>query len=83
MKRENTFLSVLIAVLFVAVVILSILLFMQVKDIKYIKEKIDEERKNTEVENKILEYLDGQIDYYEYNLKGLKAFDEERGYYYE
>lgn len=45
---------------------------------------VTDEKSGSEIElvDKALEYLQGQIDYYEYNLAGLKAYDEQRGFYY-
>lgn len=68
-------LTALIVVLMLAVMILSCLLFVQLQELHRIKAELTENAP-TELEEKLMQYLDGQIAYYEYNLNGLKAWDE-------
>lgn len=75
MNKEQKILSILALVLVVGIVILSCLLFMQLQEVKRIEKELAE-KAPTELEAKLMKYLDGQIEYYEYNLNGLKAWDE-------
>ena len=79
MSDNEKALSVIIVLLMVAVMFLSCLLFVQLQEVKRIKTELSE-KAPTELETKLMKYLDGQIEYYEYNLNGLKAYDAERGY---
>lgn len=75
LSTEQKALSIIALALMAGVIILSCILFVQLQEVRRIQEELTE-KAPTELETKLMKYLDGQIEYYEYNLNGLKAWDE-------
>lgn len=75
----------LFAVLLLCIVLLfAVLAFVQIDTLNKIADAVEKTAvRNSVLDDALIRYLDGQIEYYEYSLNGLKAYDAERDYVYD
>lgn len=70
--KENLFAMLLLCMMLLFVV----LVLVQVDTLGQIAEAVEKAAvRNSALDDALIRYLDGQVEYYEYNLQGLKEYD--------
>lgn len=76
--KENIFYVILLCI------VLIYAMFVQVDTLGKIAVAVEKTAvRNSELDDAFIRYLNGQVEYYDYTLNGMKAYDAERDYVYD